>query len=231
MRRTRHSALHPRGRRVPSSYPRAYEQDATLADGREVHIRPIVPDDVHELKRAVAEADAETLYNRFLGGRPPKTDEEFAHLVEVDYARRFAVVALDHTGHGVGIARYETLPDGHSAEVAVAVDPAWRRVGLATTLLRVLGAAAVEHGIEQLGVEFLLANVDVRSLLTDSRLPVVIHGNQGVADARIDLTALLGEPGAGDSGFGDVVLPGPVAGHRDALGRRRVAEEEHVEHS
>ena len=194
MTRTLHSALHPRGRRVPASYPRAYEQIATLSDGRKVQIRPIVPDDVDELRHAVAEADAETLYNRFLGGRPPETDEEFARLVNVDYHRRFAVVALDQHGHGVAIARYETLPDGRSAEVAVAVDPAWRRIGLATTLLHVLGEAALQHGIDHFGVEFLFANVDVSAILAESRLPVVIHRNPGgVADAQIDLTALLGE--------------------------------------
>lgn len=188
-------ALRARGVRVPRAYPREYERTVTLADGRRAHLRPIVPADVDALRVAVAEADRDTLHNRFLGGRPPETDEEFDRLVTVDYARRFAVVALSDYRRGIGIARYEQVSDD-AAEVAVAVDAGWRRVGLATALLRVLGEAASDHGITSFVADFLTDNVDIASILQDSRLPVSVTSRHGVTEATVAVgEAMVGVPG------------------------------------
>jgi GNAT superfamily N-acetyltransferase len=185
--------LHPRGRLLPDHYPRGYERVVELRDGRVITLRPIVPSDLEDLRRAVAEADPDTLRSRFLGGRPPESDEEFTRLVAVDYDRRFAIVARSDDGAGIGIARYEAIGDGTEAEVAVAVDPAWRRVGVATALLHLLGEAAVDNGIERFDVEFVLANVDVGALLAESHLPMVLRRRNGVGEAQVDLTALVGD--------------------------------------
>jgi GNAT superfamily N-acetyltransferase len=190
---TRRSALHPRGRQVPAAYPRRFEREVVLADGRTVSLRPIVPDDIDELRLAVAESDPQTLHDRLLGGRPPQTDEEFSRLVTVDYDRRFAVVALTPDERGAGIARYEAAADSTSADIAVAVDPQWRHVGLATALLRLLGEAALGNGITHFTAEFLRANVDVGALLADAHLPVVVRMEDEVAVAEVDLTAAIGE--------------------------------------
>lgn len=184
----RRPPVHPR-LRAPAGYPVAYERDLTLADGRQVHLRPIVPEDIDELRIAVAEADAETIHSRFLGGRPPVTDEEFEHLVRVDYDRRFAVVALSASRRGVGIARYEATADSNCADVAVAVEPGWRHVGLGTAMLRLLGDAALANGIDHFSVEFLSDNIEVTSIMSESCLPVVVERANGVTQADIDLTA------------------------------------------
>lgn len=193
--------LRPRGRRAPDGYDRCYERDVTLGDGRTAHLRPIVPRDIEELRRAVAEADQDTIRRRFLGGRPPDTDEAFERLVTVDYDRRFAVVALSDSRRGIGIARYEVLPDDDAADVAVAVDPGWRRVGLATALLQLLGEAALDHGIERFSADFLRENVDVSSILNASGLPIDHSEHHGVVEAEVDLSAadrgLVGSPPVG----------------------------------
>lgn len=46
------------------------------------------------------------------------------------------------TGQGIAIARYEPV-DERTAEVAVAVDPAWRRAGPATAMVGLLARAAL----------------------------------------------------------------------------------------
>jgi GNAT superfamily N-acetyltransferase len=186
--------LHPR-LIVPPGYSHHYERRAELRDGRVVDLRPIVPDDLDELRIAVAEADAGTLHNRFLGGRPPSTEEEFRHLVHVDYDRRFAVVALSPSRRGVGLARYEAEEGSSRAEVAVAVAPGWRRVGLAKALLRLLGEAALDHGIATFTMVFVVDNLDVASILQESHLPVLRHSAEGVVDAEVDLAAVERELG------------------------------------
>ena len=68
-----------------------------------------------------------------------------AHLTQVDYVRRFALVAIDPVRrNGVAVARYESVGNG-VAEVAVAVAPAWRDAGLATELIQLMARAAAER--------------------------------------------------------------------------------------
>jgi RimJ/RimL family protein N-acetyltransferase len=171
---------------APPGYPARYERWLHLRDGREVFVRPIVPADAPALGAAITSADPETLRRRFLGGSPRITPALLARLTTVDYAHRFAVVAGDAAGRGVAIARYEPAGDG-AAEVAVAVDSAWRRVGLATELVALLARAALEHGIHIFTATYLAQNRPVAALLehTDGAGHPMI--SQGIAEAVVAL--------------------------------------------
>jgi RimJ/RimL family protein N-acetyltransferase len=150
---------------VPPGYPREYERQVQLPDGRAVDIRPIVPGDGPALAEAFRNADADTLHRRFLGTPPPLTAELLAHLCTVDYGRRFALVAGDPaTGSGVAVARYEATADD-VAEVAVVVDPAWRRLGLATILIELLAEAALERGVHSFGATYLAGNQPIAAIV------------------------------------------------------------------
>jgi GNAT superfamily N-acetyltransferase len=154
---------HPKA--VPPGYPREYERRLHLADGRAVLVRPIVPADAAALGEAIRSADSDTLRRRFLGGPPHVTPALLTRLTTVDYRRRFALTAADEaTGRGVAIARYESMAEG-VAEVAVVVDPAWRRVGLATALIEMLAQAALERGISAFSATYLAENRPVDALL------------------------------------------------------------------
>jgi GNAT superfamily N-acetyltransferase len=135
-----------------------------VRDGRLVVIRPILPVDAPLLGQAIRMADRDTLRRRFLGGPPSVTPALLTHLTTLDYVRRFALVAADpETGQGVAIARYEPLAEG-VAEVAVVVDPAWRRVGLATALVEMLAEAALDRGIHVFSAVYLAENRPVAAL-------------------------------------------------------------------
>lgn len=150
---------------VPPGYPREFERELRLSDGRAVLIRPIVPGDGEQLAHAIRTADPDTVYRRFLGSPPRITPALLEHLCTVDYRRRFALVAAGPwTGVGVGIARYETTTAG-AAEIAVAVDPAWRRAGLATVLVELLAEAALSRGIHTFSAYYLAENRPVSALL------------------------------------------------------------------
>ncbi len=102
----------------PPGYPSEYEVELILSDGRQVSVRPILPSDAAELEAAFRTADSTTLWMRFLGPPPEPTPELLEWLTEVDYQSRFALVARDSRGHGVGIARWVAAPGDHGAEVA-----------------------------------------------------------------------------------------------------------------
>jgi GNAT superfamily N-acetyltransferase len=165
------------------------EADVDLADGRRVHIRPILPSDAPGLAAAIAGADAKTLRLRFLGWRPVLDDATLRYLVEVDYQWRFAVVAFDSAGHGVAVARYEGRAGRDAAEIAVAVAPAWRTVGLGSRLLTMLAKAAVARGIRRFVAYYLADNHDVEGLVTASGLTHRSQVSLGVVETELDLPA------------------------------------------
>ncbi|MEU7909413.1 GNAT family N-acetyltransferase [Actinoplanes sp. NPDC049118] len=150
---------------VPPGYPRAFERELQLSDGRTALIRPIVPEDCERLAHAIRTADQDTVQRRFLGTPPHITPALLTHLCTVDYRKRFALVAWDPlTAAGTAIARYEPTVEG-TAEVAVAVDPSWRRVGLATALIEMLAEAALDRGIHAFSAYYLAENQPVSALL------------------------------------------------------------------
>lgn len=174
---------------VPAGYPRDFERSLRLDDGRQVHIRPIIPADRAQLAAAVLGADAETLRRRFLGGAPAVTDALLTHLTTLDYRRRFALVAADaSTGQGVAIARYEETRIHGTAEVAVVVDPGWRRVGLATALIELLAHAGFERGIQAFCATYLAENRPIATLVAHAHGSLTIR--QGIAEAAVNLAQM-----------------------------------------
>ena len=162
---------------LPPGYPQDYPRTVRLRDGRHVLIRPILPSDAPELGQAIKSADPDTLRRRFLGGPPPVTADLLSYLTEVDYMRRFALVA---------IARYEQTGDG-VAEIAVAVTPSWRRAGLATELISLLAEAALAHGIRTFTASYVAENRPVAALVKDAGGLSSQAIKQGIAEFSIAL--------------------------------------------
>ncbi len=176
--------------RVPPAYPTELMGDLRLADGRVIHVRPILPADGRWLAEAVKRADPETIRLRFLGARPPLDEKAVRHLVEVDYRWRLALVALGDGNKAVAIARYEGSAGNSSAEVAIVVDREWRRLGLGTALLVLLALRAAASGIRRFTATYLSDNTEVSRLVAKSGLPHSSSISRGVTETAIELTSL-----------------------------------------
>lgn len=149
----------------PAGYPREYELFVDLRDGGRIKVRPILPSDAPALKRAIEQADPDTVRRRFLGARPRMSPKVLSWLTVLDYQLRFALVALDPADEsGIAVARYVSQGDG-VAEVALVVDPAWRRRGVATVLAELLAQAALERGIHSFTAYYMAQNAAVTHLI------------------------------------------------------------------
>jgi len=140
-----------------SDYPSEFEDVVSSADGRSVQVRPIRPDDAPTLRREIDAADEKTLYLRFFQPRPVFDDETIATMTNLDYDRRFALLA-EFDGEPVAVARYEALTEPGRAEVAVAVKREWRRQGLAAGLLQRVMDRAATCGFEAMEATCLVEN-------------------------------------------------------------------------
>ena len=173
---------------LPPGYPQEYVRLVTLRDGRSVLIRPIQPGDAPALAEAIESADADTIHRRFLGGHPQVTPELLDFLTTVDYTSRFALVAVEPASQrGVAIARYEPAERDGTADVAIAVTPGWRGVGLAGELLRMLAQAASERGIHTFTGMYLADNRPVEALINAADEPANRVTSHGIAEFSVPL--------------------------------------------
>jgi GNAT superfamily N-acetyltransferase len=128
-------------------------------------IRPIQPDDVDQLRSLFWRLSPESRYFRFLGPVNKPNESCLHHLAKVDHRDRDALVA-SMNDRVVGVARYDrNADDPRSAEVAIVVDDAWHRHGIATVLLRNLGTVATERGVEHFTATVAAENRAVATLV------------------------------------------------------------------
>lgn len=150
---------------VPEKYPRSGEEWVQLSGGVRVFFRPIAPIDSVRMRHALEFGDPETIRRRFLTGAAPKGKGAVEYLVTVDYAQRFALIAMDDEGDSIGIGRYEGNEEDGSAEVAIVVDPQWRQRGIGSLLLQHLEPHARSGGIDRFVAFYQPDNKGVASLL------------------------------------------------------------------
>lgn len=148
----------------PPGYPAELELSLTLRDGRDVVVRPVVPEDAGRLGEEVERADPDTIYQRFFRNPVRFDAATLEHMTHLDYRERLAVAAFTADDEGVAIARYETVEPGY-AEVAIVVKPDWRRAGLGKALLDLLERAAIARGVTRFIAVYLPANKRIVALL------------------------------------------------------------------
>ncbi len=106
-------------------YPKELEERIALEDGRELLLRPIVPEDEPALDRAFARLDPDEIRQRFL--QPMRTLNHImaARFTQLDYDREMALVLADAGIPGKqdihAVVRLSADPDNAQAEFAIIV--------------------------------------------------------------------------------------------------------------
>jgi RimJ/RimL family protein N-acetyltransferase len=157
----------------------------TCTNGREVLIRPAVPDDADALVAALDRADPGLVARRFLGAGPSEAQLR-ARLQALPEGGQFALLALADEGRVVGEADYAVDPERpDTAEVAVAVGTDWQNAGLATALLQRLAHVARSRGVHRLTAVYSGSNQEVADLIADAGLPTRTRIEGGTAEVEL----------------------------------------------
>jgi GNAT superfamily N-acetyltransferase len=139
----------------------------TLNDGSHVLVRPIRPEDRERESEFIERLSPESRHFRFLGEMRGASPALLDQLVNVDYRKDMAFVALVHDNsvlREVGVSRYSTSGDDGHCECAVTVADDWQHRGLGVVLMRHLIDVARRHGFHQMFSMDAASNEPMRDL-------------------------------------------------------------------
>jgi len=187
---------------VGRRYPKRFE----LRDGSVVTVRPMSRADESALVDFFARIPPEERYFLKEDVTSPLVIREW--IDNLDYDKALPLLALDgrRVVADAALLRHRSAAFGHSAEVRVVIDPAWRSRGLAVGLMNELAELAAENDIEELVFEFVRgvqdSGIEAAEFLgasVEAVLPGWVRGSDGTRYDVVFLRLPLGS----DAGPGD----------------------------
>ncbi len=149
-------------------YPEELEETIVLGDGRELFLRPIVPEDEPALRDAFSRLTPEEIRLRFLTPLKTMTHMMAARFTQLDYDREMALVLTEKGPHGTrpiyGVVRLSADPDNEEAEYAIIVSQEMTGQGLGVLLMRRIIDYARHRGLQTIWGEVLRENRTMRRL-------------------------------------------------------------------
>jgi acetyltransferase len=157
-----HMAIHP--------YPADLVSHFQLADGTDVTVRPIRPEDAGIEQTFVRGLSAESKYFRFMHALAELTPEMLVRFTQIDYDREMALLAVagpEGNETEIAVARYTTNPDGETCEFALVVADAWHHQGIGSRLMLRLIEIAGRRGLSTMEGEVLADNTRMLGLVRE----------------------------------------------------------------
>lgn len=165
-------------------YPTQLIDRWTLADGRRVTLRPVLPQDAELEQALVRGLSREGRYHRYFAPIRELSPQALAALMRVDYRRHLALVIetfVDGEPRVVAEAQSFAADGTVDGEFAIVVADDWRRLGLATRLIDALDEHARDAGLERLVGDVIATNDAMIALLR--KLGFALRSHAG--DARL----------------------------------------------
>lgn len=179
---------------LPPGYPARLERAWQAADGTEVRLRAMRPDDIDREMAFIAGLSDESRYQRLQYSSREVTREDALRLLDLDYRDRLAIGAFLGDGPAetlIGVSRYARGEDPAQAECAIVVTDAWHGRGVGTELMRSLAEAARANGIRTLVGSSLAENQRIHAWARRFGFDVRTEPNSGgAARITVDLGTL-----------------------------------------
>lgn len=149
-------------------YPSVLIDRVTLADGRRVTVRPVLPQDAEAEQSFISALSRHSRRLRFHGAVNQLPEATLRGMTVIDYRDHVALVAevvdAEDGLRLVADARY-AINEAGIAEFAIAVADDWQHVGLGRTLLQRLACFARGQGIERLEGAVMAGNAPMLGLM------------------------------------------------------------------
>ncbi|MFM2434557.1 MAG: hypothetical protein RL063_536, partial [Pseudomonadota bacterium] len=155
-----HMAIYP--------YPTQLVSDWQLADGTDIVIRPIRPEDAELEQAFVHNLSEESRYFRFMNSVQELSESMLVRFTQIDYSREMALIAvtIEHDKEiELGVTRYAINPDGETCEFALVIADSMRGKGLGHKLMVALMDAARAKGLQAIEGEVLNNNTGMLRLM------------------------------------------------------------------
>ncbi|PZP28892.1 MAG: GNAT family N-acetyltransferase [Roseateles depolymerans] len=136
--------------------------------GQEIELRAIRPEDQARHRTFVERLAPEDLRLRFFSARRSLQPSELARLVQIDYAREMAFIAVQPSESGgdtLGVIRSVCDPDNVEAEFALIVRSDLKHQGLGQMLLNKMIEYLRQHGTQRMVGDVLRENGPMRELM------------------------------------------------------------------
>jgi len=155
-----HMAIYP--------YPTQLINTWQLADGRNITIRPIRPEDAEIEQAFVRGLSEEARYFRFMFSVRELSRDMLLRFTQIDYSREMALIAVTFEQDKeieLGVARFAINPEGESCEFALVIADAMQGIGLGQRLMTALMDAARAKGLKVMVGEVLKTNNNMLKLM------------------------------------------------------------------
>ncbi|MFZ4478714.1 MAG: bifunctional acetate--CoA ligase family protein/GNAT family N-acetyltransferase [Rhodoferax sp.] len=171
-------------------YP-AHLEETVLWHGTALTLRPIRPEDEALHMAFLQQLDAEDIRKRIFYSRRTMERSELARLVQIDYAREMAFVAMAGGPDGqlqtVGVVRAMTDPDNVEAEFGVIVASALKGQGLGMLLMQKMIAYLRSQRTQRLVATVLDYNDRMLKLAAELGFEEEARGTEDAGTRKISL--------------------------------------------
>jgi acetyltransferase len=155
-----HMAIYP--------YPTHLVNRWQLADGTDITIRPIRPEDAGLVQAFVRNLSEQSRFFRFMNSVQELSQSMLIRFTQIDYSREMALIAVSEQNSvevELGVARFAINPDGESCEFALVIADSMHGKGLGQKLMTALMDAARTKGLKTMEGEVLRNNADMLHLM------------------------------------------------------------------
>jgi len=177
-------------------YPKHLEESFVLADGRELMLRPIRPEDEPNHYRLLEKASEEDLRYRFFGELQKLRHSQMARLTQIDYDREMAFVAVaekDGESETLGVVRTVTDPNNESAEFAILLGTGLKGTGLSVKLMSKMIDYCRSRGTAVMQGQILADNHRMLGLAKKMGFTLTLVPGEGIMDVRLPLNPSSGK--------------------------------------
>ena len=170
-------------------YPREWERHIVLGDDWRIFIRPVRPDDEDLVRAFFTHVTPNDLRLRFFAPVKEFGHAFIARLIDLDYTRAIAFVAIDErTGEMIGGVRLHADAGRESGEFAVLLRSDLKGRGLGWKLMQMIIEYGRAQGLRRIEGEVLAENTTMLQMCRELGFSVELEpGSHGIERVTLPL--------------------------------------------